>query len=137
MEKVEAMRDDHGALIVPQDSSVNQGSGGNEDGEMAGADKWDEAQVTAQAPRPAGQGKESSTSGEDKKQRDRARAIFDAFDADESGKWEVEEFEDFLCEKDPAAASDAQRMFDSIDSEDSGTIDFDQFYSWFVAYRAC
>ena len=141
MEKVEAMRDDHGALIVPQDSSVNQGAGGNEDGEMAEADTWDEAQVAAQAARPAGQGKDSSeekgTGGEDRKQRDRARAIFDAFDADESGKWEVEEFEDFLCEKDPAAASDVQRIFDSIDSEDSGTIDFDQFYSWFVAYRAC
>ena len=67
----------------------------------------------------------------------RIRAIFDKFDDDASGAWEIHEMEDFLASLDEAdrkglGLADARTVFDRLDEDGSGVIDFDEFKTWYL-----
>ena len=63
------------------------------------------------------------------KRKKEIRAIFDEFDTDRSGQWEITEFQAFLDTKD-LQTDEAQDIFDALDSDGSGSIDFNEFYEW-------
>ena len=65
-------------------------------------------------------------------QRRRARLVFDEFDFDGSGEWEISEFEVFCEEFELCSTAAAQRAFVSIDKDGGGTIDFEEFAHWFA-----
>ena len=65
-------------------------------------------------------------------QRRRARQVFDEFDFDGSGEWEISEFEVFCEEFELCSTAAAQRAFVSIDKDGGGTIDFEEFAHWFA-----
>ena len=63
--------------------------------------------------------------------------IFDKFDDDASGAWEIHEMEDFLASLDEAdrkglGLADARTVFDRLDEDGSGVIDFDEFQTWYL-----
>lgn len=63
------------------------------------------------------------------KRKKEIRAIFDEFDTDRSGQWEITEFQAFLDTTD-LQTDEAQDIFDALDSDGSGSIDFNEFYEW-------
>ena len=63
-----------------------------------------------------------------------ARRIFDSFDPDKSGEWDITEWKSFFSTLEHGEElGDAKAIFKAIDKDGAGSIDFDEFHAWHVA----
>jgi hypothetical protein len=73
---------------------------------------------------------------DDAEQRKQVRKIFEEFDDDASGAWELSEmvaFIDSLSDEDRKGLglSDPESVFSKLDEDGSGVLDFEEFYAWY------
>ena len=65
----------------------------------------------------------------------RLRRIFDKYDDDNSGEWELEEMEAFLEDQiNKDALGYAKNIFFKVDKDRSGLVDFEEFYDWYMRF---